>query len=193
MPSHYLNQCWNTCTVNSNLSNKLQWNLKWNSNIFTQENAFANVIWTMSTILSQAQCVNSLWPSDVIGRRGSRSTLVQVMACCLTAPSHYLNQCWLIISKIKWHSSEGNFTAGISVIGLKSTHPKFHKNLPVHNELKSCTCYACTVQPAVVVWATPGPAPLGTACWPSVCCWFARLNHHPEIDIGYKTVLSPVC
>ena len=34
------------------------------------------------------------------------STLVQVMACCLTAPSHYLNQCWLIISKVLWHSSE---------------------------------------------------------------------------------------
>ena len=28
------------------------------------------------------------------------------MACCLTAPSHYLNQCWPII---KWRSSEGNF------------------------------------------------------------------------------------
>ena len=24
----------------------------------------------------------------------------QVMACCLTAPSHYLNQCWLIISEV---------------------------------------------------------------------------------------------
>ena len=23
-----------------------------------------------------------------------KSTLVQVMACCLTAPSHYLSQCW---------------------------------------------------------------------------------------------------
>ena len=28
------------------------------------------------------------------------------MACCLTAPSHYLNHCWLIISKVLWHSSE---------------------------------------------------------------------------------------
>ena len=36
--------------------------------------------------------VNSLWPSDAIWRHGSASTLVQVMACCLTAPSHYLNQ-----------------------------------------------------------------------------------------------------
>ena len=35
-----------------------------------------------------------------IWRQGSWSTLVQVMACCLTAPSHYLNHCWLIISKV---------------------------------------------------------------------------------------------
>ena len=42
---------------------------------------------------------NSLWPSDAIWRQRSGSTLAQVMACCLTAPSYYLNQCWLIISK----------------------------------------------------------------------------------------------
>ena len=44
------------------------------------------------------QWVNSLAPSDPIWRLRSGSTLAQVMACCLTAPSHYLNQCWLIIS-----------------------------------------------------------------------------------------------
>ena len=33
-------------------------------------------------------------------------TLVQAMACCLTATSHCLNQCWLIISKVLWHSSD---------------------------------------------------------------------------------------
>ena len=31
------------------------------------------------------------------------------MACCLTAPRHYLNQCWLIIRKVLWHSHKGNF------------------------------------------------------------------------------------
>ena len=31
-----------------------------------------------------------------------KSALVYLMACCLTAPSHYLNQCWLTVS-------EGNF------------------------------------------------------------------------------------
>ena len=36
------------------------------------------------------------------------------MACCLTAPSHYLNLCWFIVSKVQWHSSEGNFTRDTS-------------------------------------------------------------------------------
>ena len=60
--------------------------------------------------------LNSLWPSDAIWWQGSRSTLVQVMACCLTAPSHYQNQCWLIITKVQWCSSEGNFAWHIIAI-----------------------------------------------------------------------------
>ena len=43
--------------------------------------------------------VNSLWPSDAIWRQRSGSTLAHVMVCCLTAPSHYLNQYCLIISE----------------------------------------------------------------------------------------------
>ena len=62
------------------------------------------------------QWVNSLWPSDTIWRHKSGSILDQVMACCLTAPSHYLNQCWLIISKVQWHSSECIFTRDASAI-----------------------------------------------------------------------------
>ena len=60
--------------------------------------------------------INSLWPSDTIWQHKSGWTLAQVMACCLTAPSHYLNQSWLIISKVQWHSSESNFTRDTSVI-----------------------------------------------------------------------------
>ena len=37
-------------------------------------------------------------------------TLVQVMTCFLTAPSHYLSQGWLINNEVLWYSSEGNFT-----------------------------------------------------------------------------------
>ena len=46
----------------------------------------------------------------------SRSTLAQVMACCLKSPGHYLNQCWIIISKVQWHSSVGSFTSETSAI-----------------------------------------------------------------------------
>ena len=53
---------------------------------------------------------NSLGPSDAIWRQRSGSTLAEVMACCLTAPSHYLNQCWFIISTVEWHSSKAKFT-----------------------------------------------------------------------------------
>ena len=64
--------------------------------------------------LSAGDKVNSLWPSDTIWRHKSVSTLAQVMVCCLTAPSHCLKQCWLIISNVQWHSSECNFTRDIS-------------------------------------------------------------------------------
>ena len=57
------NQCWDI--VNWNLRNKLQWNLKRNSYIFIQENAFENVVWRMAAILSRPQCVNSLKPGLV--------------------------------------------------------------------------------------------------------------------------------
>ena len=54
---------------------------------------------------------NSLGPSDAIWWQRSGSPLAQVMAWCLTAPSHYLKQCWLIISEGEWHSSKGKFTS----------------------------------------------------------------------------------
>ena len=41
-------------------------------------------------------------PNDVIWLQRSGSTLAQKMGCCLTAPSHYLNQCWLN-SEVNWH------------------------------------------------------------------------------------------
>ena len=57
-PSHYLNQWWNI--VDWTLGNKLQWNLNQNLHIFIQESACENVVWEMSSILFQPQCVNTL-------------------------------------------------------------------------------------------------------------------------------------
>ena len=44
--------------------------------------------------------VNSLGPTDATWRQRTESTLAQIMACYLTVPSHYLNQCWLISSEV---------------------------------------------------------------------------------------------
>ena len=50
------------------------------------------------------------------------STLVQVTACCLTAPSHYLHQCWLTISEILCHSSQGN--SYLNIPATSRPHPR---------------------------------------------------------------------
>ena len=44
--------------------------------------------------------LNSLWPSDAIWQHRSASTLAHIMACCLTAPSQYRKQFWLIINGV---------------------------------------------------------------------------------------------
>ena len=60
-------------------------------------------------------CVNQDWHQPGVLPRVTlnvirRATLILMMACCLMVPSHYLNQCWLIIIKVLWHSPEGIFT-----------------------------------------------------------------------------------
>ena len=39
------------------------------------------------------------------------TTFAQVMACCLTAPNHNLDQCWLLICEILRRSLQSDFTA----------------------------------------------------------------------------------
>ena len=48
---------------------------------------------------------NALWSSDAMWRQEYVSTLAHVMSCCLTAPSHYLKLCWLIINGVRWQAS----------------------------------------------------------------------------------------
>ena len=68
-----------------------------------------------------------------------------VMACCLTASSHYLVQCWLIINGILWPSSKNNFTG--SPQGIIYIHKMNLKN----------TWYTCKIT------STP-PACSGAKC-----------------------------
>ena len=43
---------------------------------------------------------------------------ITLSLCELMAPTQYLNQCWLVISEVQWHSSECNFTRNTSAINL---------------------------------------------------------------------------
>ena len=93
----------------------------------------------ITALSPRLQWVNSLWPSDAIWRHTSLSTLAQVMACCLTAPSHYLNQCLLIANKVLQLSPEGNFMGNaqeIYAFGMKNdTDFILELHLPGANEL----------------------------------------------------------
>ena len=55
--------------------------------------------------------LNALWPSDAIWWHNSGSTLALIMACCLTQPSHYLNQCLLLMREVLWSSHESSIIA----------------------------------------------------------------------------------
>ena len=79
----------------------------------THYKLFENYIFENTTIshknndLMRTEIWSYLLLGDVIWRHGTRSTLAQVMACCLSAPRQYLNQCWLIICAVPWDSSQG--------------------------------------------------------------------------------------
>ena len=57
----------------------------------------------------ELRVIKPLQPSDAIWWHRSGSPLAQLMACCLTAPSHYQRWCWLIIRKVQRHSSDFSF------------------------------------------------------------------------------------
>ena len=78
---------------------------------------------------------NPLWPNNAIWHHRFGTTLTQVMACCLMAPSHYLNQCWLFVNEVLWHSPESNFRASAETTSLKIILLKLEPHLPGANEL----------------------------------------------------------
>ena len=108
---------------------------------------------------------------------------VLVMACCLTAPSHYLNWCWLVISEVFWHSPEGNFTGNLLKIFILNMSLKIHsfrlqRHLPWASELseavsdnlqviwiKSRTCGCLVTWFCYQLIAKPGNK-TATVSWP---------------------------
>ena len=83
-----------------------------NCNKYDQCHEDTDIIVTTLMVVFRYASFNSLGPSDTIWRHRSEWTLAQVMTC-LTAPSHYLTQCWLITSEALWLPSQSNFTKDI--------------------------------------------------------------------------------
>ena len=93
--------------------------------------------------------LNYIWPGtagvnlgcDAMWWHRTGSTLAQAMACCLMAPSHWLNRCWFFVSEVQWHSPESNFTSQwvtkliFCIMTLKVTLLKLHPQSLVVNEL----------------------------------------------------------
>ena len=72
---------------------------------------FTQMVVLITTCSSIHILVNSWWPSESIWWHKSGSTLAQVMVCCLKAPSHCLNLCWLVRNVVTHNmmtSSNGN-------------------------------------------------------------------------------------
>ena len=59
-----------------------------------------------------------LWPGGAMLCHKTWSALVQVMASCLMAPSHYLKQYWLTINMILWFSFHDNVYLNILSIPI---------------------------------------------------------------------------
>ena len=70
-----------------------------------------SVIWFFWSINSSGNHITDLTHCGLVTPHSNinrGSTLAVVMACCLMAPSHYLNQFWLINNEVM-HSPEGNW------------------------------------------------------------------------------------
>ena len=109
-----------------------------NTTILNEFKSYCLFIWVTS-ILSERKTYSNAYSwtkiithCDAIWRHRSMSILAQVMACCLTAPSHYLNQCWLIISEVLWHSPDSNLTENLKIfiieLSLKFTNLRLESN-----------------------------------------------------------------
>ena len=87
---------------------------------------------------AQNEIINSLWHNGAIWWHQSGSEFAQVMACCLPATNHYLDQGWMDLSRDQWHSPEGNSTASTEALIQYNEFENYTKlllHLPGVNEL----------------------------------------------------------
>ena len=160
------------CEIQKNSPWLLNWEAQWAEDSvvgYTWRSPLIRILWNQEIIIFGIHLrlsTSSLTHCGLVmpWRHRSWSTMVQVMACCLTAPSHYLIQYWLLVREVLWHSPESNFTMSDQVTIL-------------YNEFENHT---------FKIIATP---PRGHSLWLSNAVQHHRsYNHHP----GSGTGLLPV-
>ena len=146
--------------------------------------AWGKTFWQLSEKSHWLPFIISLWPSDTIWQHRSGSTLAQVMACCLMAPSHHLTQWWLLICEIFLHSPESNFTvcAQATIQYYKFENSVFLRLLP-HlrgvNELISCgllTLYG-DIELGPYWWYSISQEICTRFCCALLCCGYAIVHN----------------
>ena len=110
-----------------------------------------------------------------ISWHGSGSTLVQVMAWCLTAPSHYLNQCWFIISKVQWQPS-------ITYLKFNSGPPGFIEFIFVRDTRWCTTGNHYNLELVGSYWNKS----LSNWGWQGICLWASWLKSWDNFWGGIK-------
>ena len=125
LPAYTTRYCWilsnryyNWCCIDTN--NKIIIIIEIHSTILPIPSLFINLLWPYGDI-------------DLIKHR-SGSKLVKVMACCLSAPNHYLNQCWLIISEHLKTFSQEMLNKSIPDMSLKIINTNLQAHLPGASE-----------------------------------------------------------
>ena len=84
--------------------------MQWNIILRGFKNENFDFIWADRYPVYRCINVSLYYNGDAYRCRWTTSAMVQVMACCLTAPIHCQSQCCFIIAKIRWHLTAGNFT-----------------------------------------------------------------------------------
>ena len=86
-----------------------------------------------SRVRSKFQLADPFGGASIMSGASNRDITVFLLcfeSISLISPIHYLNQCWLLISEVQWHSPESNFTASVqaTILHVESENVTFEIN-----------------------------------------------------------------
>ena len=84
--------------------------------------------------------------SDAIWRCIPRYSLFHVKACCLVAPSYYLNHCWPMVEEAHVNAWVWNYNEYLNIFYGKHAG-RFVSEIAVQNPVSCCRCFKALVVP----------------------------------------------